>query len=265
VLTQRAASQCKFEELKDLAIDDLTFLPPSSPKLDSQRELLILRGFMYEKLSKSLKSAPSDDEFWYRLAMWLKSENIREPEQVVPQGVYRRLTKPARRQVKKLGFFAAEEFNSYLVRIWLPYTEPLLRKSRWLRQQSEPPVNIKAALERMGFNPGILVVLEGQAKTWRSAVEFTCAVVSQRGGTADAATLRNAYSKIYGRMLGETNCSFCETRAKNEFWACGLVVPHCNKHGADQLPNSEDSAWTDRFGRRWWRDDLAVRYMMPTV
>jgi hypothetical protein len=260
VRRQRVATPAKFEAVRVRAIQDLTFFPPSSPKFDSLDEVLIWRGLLYGKLLSSLRSA-QNDEFWYRLALWIKSEGIREPEQFLPRDVYKRLTKEAEQQVKDSGLFGTGDFNAYLVRIWLRYTEPLLRKAKWLRQR-KPPCDVKRELERNGFDPKILAVLEGKTKkqNWTSAVEFTCAWVAERGGAADAETLRNAYSRAYGqRMLSRISCSFCEKPAVNEFWVRGDPILHCREHRADGLPATENSARTDRFGRRWWREDLEIR------
>jgi hypothetical protein len=117
-------------------------------------------------------------------------------------------------------------------------------------------------LRDLGYSPGALNVLERRApsRNWRSAVEFTCAWVAQKGGSADAETLRNAYSRVFGRrMLRGLNCSFCTKPAGNEFWAYGEPVLHCTEHGTDQLPTSESAALPDRMGRRWWREDLNIR------
>jgi hypothetical protein len=263
---QKAVSNASFEKMRELLIQEITFARFPFPRRPEGGvpvvEALSWCGYQYQTLVELLKTAPNDFTLWYWLAQWFKSEGIREPDRFLSKEAYRELTKDARRQLA--GFFGAAYYNSYLVRLWLSYTEPLLRKAKWLRQR-KPPYNVKRKLQDLGFDREVLEVLEGQSRDWRSAVEFTCAWVAKKGG-ADAETLRNAYSQVFGqRTLSGVRCSFCEKPAENEFWAYSDPIPHCKEHGADQLPTTENSARTDRFGRRWWRQDLEICNIMPAV
>jgi len=259
---QKALRHDSLDKVCEVLIQELSFARSEFSRGPEERvspeDALSWSGICIRCWSSSLKAAPNDDSLWYWLAQWLKSEDIREPDRFPPKDIYRELTKSARQRLTGL---VAHVYNSSLIKIWLPYTEPLLRKAKWLRQR-KPPCDVKGVLRGPGYNPKVLNVLErtGPFRNWRSAVEFTCAWVDQKGGSADADTLRNAYSRVFGKQfLRQKPCSFCDQPAENEFWAYGDPVPHCKEHGADQLPTSESSALADRTGRRWWREDLNLR------
>jgi hypothetical protein len=256
---QKDVSSASFEKLRERFIQEIAFprlpyTPTPDPDVLSQAALAS-REYQYRKLVQLLKAASDDLRLWYWLAVWFRSEGIREPDKFLPADVYRKLTKEARQRSRE--FLSAAYYNSYLVRTWLPYTEPLLRKTKWLRQGKQR--NAKPKLQDLGYDMKVLKIVEYQRRNWRSAVEFTCAWLVEKGGVADAETLRNGYSLVFGRrMLSKISCSFCEKPAVNEFWAYSESVPHCGEHGADQLPTSEDSAWADPSGRGWWRQDLEI-------
>jgi hypothetical protein len=236
---------------------------PPAPELDRD-DLLIWKGQLYEALVQMLQTAPDIDSFWYRLVQWLRSEGIREPGNFVPPKILRQLTSGAH-------FSGADIRNAYTVRIWLPYTEPLVRKTKWLRQQNDK--DLRKRLLDLGYHSTMVdLAVQGDArdqKRWRSAKEFTCSWIASRTlGTEteyQRETLVNSYSRFIGKMLRLSQCLFCEKPAENEFWAYGDPVPHCGKHRADPLPTQENAARTDRFGRRWWREDLEIRYARPAV
>ena len=248
-------------EFRDFFSRQLLFadrLFPPAPKLDRD-DLLIWKGQLYEALVEMLKTAPDVDSFWYRLAQWLRSEGIREPGDFVPPEILQKLTSGT-------SLSGADIRNTYAVRIWLPYTEPLVRKTKWLRQQNEK--DLRKRLRDLGYDStAVDLVVQGDArdqKRWRSAVEFTCSWIASR--TLDTKTeyqrekLVNSYSRFMGkRKFRLSRCSFCEKPAADEFWAYGNPIFHCKEHGADDLPTTVTSAWADRFGRRWWREDLEIR------
>jgi hypothetical protein len=264
---QQRLGRLTSQELRDFFSRELLFadpLFPPAPKLD-RVDLLIWEGQLYEALVKLLKTAANDDSFWYVLAQWLRSEGIRQPGDFLPPGIFRRLASGA-------GFSGADIRNTYAVRIWLPYTEPFVRKVKWLRQQNEK--DLRKRLLELGYDStAVDLVIQGgtrDQKSWHSAVEFTCSWIASRTlGTEteyERETLVNSYSRFIGtRRLRLSKCSFCEKPAEKEFWACGDPILHCRKHGADDLPITENSARTDRFGRRWWREDSEIRCTTPAV
>jgi len=202
--------------------------------------------------------------FWYRLAQWLKSEGIREPDKFLPSNVLKRLT-----QIP--GFSGADIRNTYAVRTWFPYTEPLVRKTKWLRQQKD--VDLRKRLLELGYDStAVNLATSGTSsqEPWGSAVEFTCEWIASRSSGSPTEyqreTLRNSYSRFLGTWRYRlSKCSFCDKPAEIEFWAYGNPVRNCREHGADQLPTSEDAAWKDQSGRRWWRQDLEICYTTPAV
>jgi hypothetical protein len=254
------------KNLADFFRKESMFVPllfPSAPKLDGI-DLLIWKGRLHEELVEILKEvreASDGDRFRYVLAQWLRSEGIREPDDFFPPKVMRPLK-------KGVDLYWGDTRNSYVVRVWLPYSEPLVRRYRWFWESgSKDPSNSLLAL---GYHPTAVNLIcsprtaAQSSPRWRSAVEFTSEwVASQslsRGTRYERETLRNSYSRCFGKWRFRlTNCFICDKPADNEFWAHGESVLHCKEHRADKLPTSESSAWTDRAGCRWWREDLNIR------
>jgi hypothetical protein len=259
---QRELKPSNYEAVRKFLIRELSFdrlLFPRAPNLDGS-ELLIWQGQLHQALVTLLKKAPDDDTFWYLLTQWLRSEGIREPERVLSPGLLRRLTQDSRQRLQ--GFLQTDDYNVYLIRIWLPYTEPLLRKARWL--SAEGFRNRRAELERSGYDSqAVDLVLQ---KAWNSTLEFTCQWIEDLTTRYRATTLRNSYSRVFGKTaLSRMKCSFCQNQAENEFWADGKPVLHCKAHGPDQLPTCEENAWRDDTECRWWRDESDIRCSFPPV
>ena len=192
---EKAIRQSEYGKLRDFLISELAFPQffPQPPELDPT-DLLIWQGEWYQVLVALLKKAGDDDMFWYVLAQRLRSEGIREPQNFVPAEVWRRLTKNAEERLR--GFLQSDDYNVYLVRIWLPYAEPLVRKTKWLKESGVR--NPRVVLESAGYDsPAVNLVLEKQ-RGWNSAVEFTCEWLEKRTSYT-AATLRNSYTRVFGR------------------------------------------------------------------
>jgi hypothetical protein len=207
----------------------------------------------YLELVEQLRLA-DDDMLWYWLGQWFKSEGIRAPEKIVPLDVAKRL-------LQEGDISGADICNARVVRIWLPYTEPLVRKTRWLRQDNAG--NIKKRLKELGYDSAAIKMVAG-LRRWESPVEFTCEWVASRSTEYQRETLVNSYSRYLKRWWSEVNkCSFCRAEADGEFWVREESIPYCQLHRPDLLPLSEDSAWTDRRGRRWWRQNLDIRRIPP--
>ena len=258
VRQEEELSPAKFEKVRDTLIWELAF-PRSyfpAPPPGESAELMVWRGQLYTELSKLLREAPNDDTFWWRLALWLRYEAIRDPQSVLPPPVWRRLTKDANRRLA--GILMTDDYNVMLVRIWLPYCEPLVRTARWLR--SSGIRNRRPPLRSLGYDSSALDLLSSQ--NWTSPVKFTCAWVERRSRYR-ASSLRNSYSRLFGTTtFRHMECAFCENPAEDEFWAYGSSVVHCATHKADSLPRSQENAWPDRFGHAWWRDNLEIHRVL---
>ena len=254
---EKDLTQAKLETARVALIRELSFPPqfPRAPQI-SDRNSIDLRmwcGDLYRTLTALLKEAPNDDAFWWWLAQWLRYESIREPEAILPPEVLARLTKDAKRRLG--SFLQTDDFNVLLVRNWLPYTEPLVRKARWLREAGTR--NPRSILKIAGYSSSALDLVFSEA--WRSPVEFTCEWVARRTPYR-APTLRNSYSRLFGKaMFQRQKCSFCEEPAEDEFWAYGDRVVHCRLHKPEKLPKSQGEAWPADFGYLWWRNGLTLR------
>jgi hypothetical protein len=265
VRRERDLKTDKIEVVRNNLIRDLSFprsqfpTPPDISDPDAV-ELRIWRGDLYRTLTTLLKGAGNDDTFWWWLAVWLRYESIREPEAILPPNVLKRLTEEGVSRLKR--FLKTDDYNVLLVRSWLPYTEPLLRKIKWLRTVGQR--NPRAELTNAGYDPDALDALLD--KRWNSATEATCAWVANRTGLYDVDTLRNSYSRAFAKAnFKKMKCFICAKPALNEFWAFGNSVLHCRKHDADKLPDVEGKGWEDRFGYRWWRNNLFIRRRLITT
>lgn len=227
---------------------------PIPPKPEATEPLFYKER--YQELVEQLRSA-DDDMLWYWLGQWFKSEGIRAPDKFVPPDVVARL-------VKRGGISGADILNARAVRIWLPYTEPLVRKTRWLRQENAG--NPGKRLKDLGYDSAAIELVT--SKRWNSPVEFTCDWVASRSEGSNTEyqreTLVNSYSKYLKRWWSQVNkCSFCPAEGDGEFWVREESIPYCQLHRPDLLPLSEGSSWTDREGRRWWRQNLDIRCIRP--
>jgi hypothetical protein len=227
----------------------------TSPPDAGAAEPLIFKK-LYLELVEQLKTA-DDVMLWYWLGQWFKSEGIRNPDKFLPKKILDALT-------RELSISGADIRNAYAVRIWLPYTEPLLRRTRWLQQQKTR--NPRNALRNLGYDSE--AIESAASRRWSSPVEFTCDWVAERtlgsGKEYQRETLVNSYSRYLKRWWSRVNkCSFCPEPAVGEFWVREESIPYCQLHRPDLLPLSENSAWTDHDGRRWWRQNLDIRRIPP--
>jgi hypothetical protein len=141
----------------------------SSTESTTPTAVLILQGRRYEELVQRLRAARCDD-FWGCLAKWFLVEGIHDPEEFVPAEVWKRLTGEAEARAK--GFFQADYYNAILIRLWLPYLEPLLRKAKWLRSTGVRALT--STLAGMGYDSEAISLVLSKKVPWRSAVELTC-------------------------------------------------------------------------------------------
>lgn len=156
---------------------------------------LISKGDAYLSLVQSLKKAKTEDDLWFVLALWLKREAIREPEDFLPRKNYMHVTQKARERLRGISFSDMRYFE--LVRCWEPYFTSLLQDKR----QRSGSVNLDKELSALGYARESVKLITG--KNWRSTVELACEwlaerqIISAKTNNPDrASTLRNAYSKI---------------------------------------------------------------------
>ena len=150
----------------------------------------------YLSLVQTLKKAKNKDELWFLIALWLKQEAIREPEDSLPPATYKRLTREVRERLRGISFTDMQYFE--LVLCWEPYFSKLLEDCKRLRYHS---ANLEKELTALGYVPKSVELI--LLKRWRSAVEVSFEWLADRGvirsknAEADPiSTLRNAYSRI---------------------------------------------------------------------
>jgi hypothetical protein len=222
---------------------------PIPPKPENPEPLFYKERYL--ELVEKLRGVQEDAEFYYWVEQWCKSEGLRVPKNFVPP-------KAARWLIKEAKISGADILNARVVRSWLPYTEPLVRKTRWLRQENAG--NLGKRLKDLGYDSAAIELVT--SKRWDSPVEFTCEWVAWRSRGHQRETLRNSYTRFFPKWHEHApmnKCSFCTAEADGEFWVREESIPYCQQHRPDLLPLSEDSAWTDRRGRRWWRQNLDIR------
>jgi hypothetical protein len=207
----------------------------------------------YGELLEVLRRS-GDIQAWHWLGQWLKSENIRDPLKFFPETVLKRM-------VQASGIEPARICNARIVRIWLPYTEPLVRRVKWRRQAKME--NCITQWEAQAYDSRVTRALG--SKKWNSAVEFTSEWIAEWSQTRkkkyDRDYLVTSYSKcVANSWIRPSKCSFCRLQARGEFWIRGEPIPHCEKHSPDKLPKSLIEAWRDLVGRRWWREGMDIYF-----
>jgi hypothetical protein len=107
------------------------------------------------------------------------------------------------REQKRLARIPFNDFRyAGIVRSWLPYADRLFQERKDIRRGLDASTRLK----NMRYDPlAIEIVL---TKRWRSAVEFVCGWLAQRGGiemvkqrkdSDSANTLRNSYTRVFGQ------------------------------------------------------------------
>jgi hypothetical protein len=207
----------------------------------------------YRELLELLRTS-DDIGAWHWLGHWLKSENIRDPVKFFPEVVLKQL-------VQASDVSPADIRTARGVRIWLSYTEPLVRKIKWRRQgKQENPIS---QWETRAYDSDVVGLVN--SKAWNSAEEFTSDWIAQWSGERKVKyqreTLVNSYSRCVANWwIRFTKCSFCRQHATAEFWMREENIPHCKEHSPDKLPELLIDAWPDRAGRRWWREGIDIYF-----
>jgi hypothetical protein len=150
----------------------------------------------YLTLVQTLKKIENNDDLWFFLALWLKHEAIREPEEFLPAAIYKRLTRNVRKRIQGISFTDMRYFE--LVQCWNPYFTRLLENSERLRSSH---ADLQKELCSLGYELKAIGLIK--QKRWRSAIELACEwlamrqIIPAKNNDPDPARmLRNAYSRI---------------------------------------------------------------------
>jgi hypothetical protein len=169
---------------------------PTLGRRTSEEKKPSLGSSAYLGLVQTLKKAKNNDELWFLLALWLKQEAIREPEDFLPTPTYARLTLKARERLREISFTDMRYFE--LVRCWEPYFVQLLADRKRLRHNS---ASLEKELSALGYVPKSVELV--MRKGWRSAIELACEWLADRevippkkNDQDPVSALRNAYSRI---------------------------------------------------------------------
>jgi hypothetical protein len=148
----------------------------------------------YRLVLKHFKAASPQnfDQVCQILAMWLKDEGICNPEDLLPEDIFKRLTAlPA----QLFGKYRPAEMNyAGMVMAVVPYFELAMKTYKHLHAKKEPGINEK--LEELGFDPDAVRVMVGTERSPRSATRAASRFVADRT-ELDEDTLATAFSRIY--------------------------------------------------------------------
>jgi hypothetical protein len=148
----------------------------------------------YRAVLKHFKSASRQnfDQVCQVLGMWLKDENICNPEDLLPDDLFGRLTETTKSVFA--DFRPAEKIYADMGIAFLPYFTVMLGAYRKLRV--DKVTSIPKALEELGFDRDAVRALLGGARNPRSAIAAACRFVADRN-SLDENTIRTAFSRIY--------------------------------------------------------------------
>jgi hypothetical protein len=153
----------------------------------------------YQALVESFRKTQHPDDRLNLFAQWLWAELGIAPDEVLGTKEAQRLTVEARARLRGIPF--NDLYYAELVQIWLVYSERLFLDARAANTRKP-----ETHLQTLCYEPSAIELFT--SKRWRSPVEFTCEWLGARAGIktvkarkdADLArTLRNAYTKIFGR------------------------------------------------------------------
>jgi hypothetical protein len=168
-------------------------IPLPVPNMIPSHKLLCSR------VSKYVKDLENVELRWLFLARWLRDEYICEPVDILPTKVLDHLTNEFK---KKNEISETDVYYTELIDNWLPYFELLLEDlsrfpgtknlglTRWLIEKGHKISEVECAI---GFK-----------RNRRSALSVACEWLVRRDDIpdikkgADAATLRNAHSRVHG-------------------------------------------------------------------
>jgi hypothetical protein len=174
-----------------------TEIDPADPP-DVKAEKNEYAAEMYRQLLKFLRTASEDNQKWRVLAMWLKQEQIWEPDAFLPKAIFRRLMKETLSPLGRVASFRpAELLYAQVVEAWVPYFDLLVASYRIARRE-----RLSTAIERLrthGFDSDAVEAVKNQGRPQPSANEAAYWFVAPRL-IVGVDTVRVAHSRIYGRL-----------------------------------------------------------------
>jgi len=199
------------EAEKEVFVSGLTFgplllsdgqleAPPSasdSDELRARKNQFVAEK--YRQLVRHLKSASRRglDQLYQVLAMWLNDEDIRKPQEFLPEDVMRSLTDTTQQLFVK--YKTSEKYLGDSVEIWIGYCELLLRAYRANKNAVKPgEVHIGNKLVRLGFDPAAVRLVVYEPRKTRTAHSLACRFAADRN-KVDEGTVASAHSRVYGR------------------------------------------------------------------
>ncbi len=160
--------------------------PTDTESTDLRIDRGLWRGSKYRDLLELLKRARDAETRWLILAWWLKQEGVCEPEELLPNGLLRRMANK---------FFQGVSFmdirHARLVETWRPYFEPLMDD---LRTTEAKIHRFKERLAAKGYDAEAIDFCVGR----RKVIPVICNWLAGCGRlpkSVDASTLQNAYSR----------------------------------------------------------------------
>jgi hypothetical protein len=249
------------ETLRTLLARDLTFRGRIFQAFSAQRTGPATRDAELAARYRALLKIMSDlDDTHQRLrvfAQWAWAELGIEPEKSLGSKAVSSLVSGQLKRVSQVPFNDLRYAG--MVQAWLPYSKHLFADAKTHRPRVR---DLQRELLKLGYEPSAAELIT--SRSWQSPIEFTCQwlptcggieMVKERQEPDQARTLRNAYSKIFGRGAPHLLiCVFCDKPAIGEFYAADFhSASHCAAHSPDHLPPSTSEAWTDSAGNRWWR------------
>jgi hypothetical protein len=158
----------------------MTADPVKNKEADLKIRTLLWQGGKYRDILEVLRHCANRQKRLFVIARWLKQENVCEPEDIIGPEHFRKLAR------KNFDFLSESGFeHANRVCVWLPYFKRLLED---LKHRTN------AQLVRLGYDRSAVEDARGK----RSAVAAACSWLASGEGSADALTLRNAYSRLCG-------------------------------------------------------------------
>jgi hypothetical protein len=177
---------------KGYFFDQILFLPPPAhtssaqhTKIEFELSTQIWEAGKYRRIIDVLKKQTTQEGRLLMFALWLRAEQICEPENILGTEVLRRLAKRRFRCISPIDLYHAGRVEK-----WLPYFERLRTDVRVCNR-------VKRKLMKLGYDEA---AVRAAAKT-RSAIPAACEWLAHRRNPVSnvgASSLRNAHSRHYG-------------------------------------------------------------------
>jgi hypothetical protein len=253
---ERKTKRADYEQLRDLTVEELAFSNPVIPSsLSGER-------WRYEYLLTLLRRTNAPQARWYVVANWLKHENVCRPRDFLPKQVFEQLTTAERKRVGRIPY--NDFYYAQLINAWLPCCESVLHEIKNLKAQGCP--DLVSGLRTLGYKTDLVEVALGtrlHRRPLRSPIALACQWLAERQ-TFEAAKKKNdpdparMLRNAYARVSRYFQCAFCKNLAVGELRAGQAFAAHCKAHSAEWLLTSLSQGWSDRYGRRWWRENENV-------